>query len=330
MLAPPAAREQAAAVERLEMYLSRLCGGSTPEISQQTRRVILAGGKRLRPRLAWLCGRMGGASTDELLPLMAILELMHTASLLHDDVVDGAAERRGAPTVQMLLGERAAVQCGDFLLARAMELLGAYQGTGVGPLIADTFTAMCRGELEQLAAAERPAGQTLAGYYRRMKAKTARLIRTCCQAGAMAAGLEGETVEALGRYGLHLGLAFQLRDDLLDFASPAHTGKPRGQDLRRGLHTLPVLYARAHDRALAADLARPVRGQEELDGLLERVCRIGGLTVAQRAVEKSASAALAALAPLARFPQTPTLMEYAHILARPLPAAIFQTEDATV
>jgi heptaprenyl diphosphate synthase len=317
------------ALSLLEQYLSDLCDGDSPDVSRQTRRVILAGGKRLRPRLAWLCGQLGGASTQRLLPLMAILELMHTASLIHDDVVDDAAERRGEATIQTVLGEQAAVQCGDFLLARAMELLHIYQDTEIGPAIARTFTQMCRGELAQAAAAERPAGQTVVGYFRRMRAKTACLISTCCKTGALAAGLEGAPVQALARYGLHLGMAFQLRDDLLDFAHPAHTGKPRGQDLRRGIRTLPVFYALEHDPQLAQALAAPVDGQAQGNELLARVCRSGGLAYTQRAVERSARAALAALSPLAHRPGAQTLADYADTLARPLPAAIFQTEDVT-
>lgn len=315
------------AMAYLEPYLSDQCAGAAPAITAQTRRVILAGGKRLRPRLAWLCGRIGGASTEELLPLMAILELMHTASLIHDDVVDGADKRRGAATIHTQLGARGAVQCGDFLLSRAMSLLSVYQGTGIGPAIAETFSEMCRGELEQSLAVRKRERQTTAGYFRQIRRKTACLLSVCCRAGALAGGLSPAEVQILGRYGLHLGIAFQLRDDLLDFAPACQTGKPRGQDLRRGIYTLPVLYALRRDPSLSQTLSAPVSGERELEVLLDRVICTGALEYAQCAVQRAADAALAVLSPISNVPEAELLASYASALSHPKTAAILRTED---
>jgi len=217
-------------------------GAACNTMRRDLTRVIISGGKRLRPILAYLCYRLGGGGELPVLPLMCMLELMHTASLIHDDVVDGAALRRGAATINATSGTAAAVQSGDFLLAQAMGYLHYYKGTGINEALVRASGEMCLGELWQLKARNVPECRTRALYFRQIHRKTASLLGASCQAGGLAGGLPEEQSEMLKAYGENLGLAFQLADDLLDFSVKPGFGKTPGQDLKNGVYTLPVLY----------------------------------------------------------------------------------------
>lgn len=306
-----------AALTDMEAKLRELTRSSVPEVEDNAGRVTLSGGKRLRPALAWLCWRCAGREAREILPLMAMLELMHTASLVHDDVVDRSPSRRGVPTIQTVLGEGGAVCCGDFLLARAMELLHLYRGTGINEALSEVSVEMCLGELAQLEAACTPAVQSEADYFLQIRRKTASLLSASCFTGALAGGMTAAEAGPLRIYGLELGVAFQLKDDLLDFRAPKGLGKPRGQDLRRGLHTLPVRYAAAHSAgpAMLALLAAPERSEADIADLLAWIADSGGLEHTQRVLEDHSRRAAAALTPLPESPEKLALAELACTLA---------------
>jgi geranylgeranyl pyrophosphate synthase len=204
-------------------------------------RALSSGGKRLRPILAFLCYRIGGGRERGILPLMCMLELMHTASLIHDDIVDGALYRRGCPTISSARGNDAAARCGDYLLAQAMAHLRVYRGTVINEELVGVSERMCLGELMQLETRYALGDLTRERYFEQVRAKTAGLIAASCYTGAIAGGLAEAGAARLRTYGEHLGIAFQLRDDLLDFTGDPSFGKLPGQDLRSGVFTLPVI-----------------------------------------------------------------------------------------
>ncbi len=205
---------------------------------------LLKGGKRLRPILFLLCSRAGGADRHEkLLPLAAAIELIHTASLVHDDILDASKVRRGVSTANAKYGAQAAVLIGDYLFAKAFQFVaeGNY-GDEAAAILSRLVRDLCIGEIKQ----DRSLFviPTLAEYYERITLKTAIFLSSSCRLGALTAGLDRATVEAMTGYGMSLGLAFQITDDLLDFFGDEKlTGKRLGGDLKSGVITLPILRA---------------------------------------------------------------------------------------
>jgi heptaprenyl diphosphate synthase len=226
---------------RMDEEMVALLDGAEAALKANLKRIISAGGKRLRPILAYLCYRMGDVKEIDILPLMCMLELMHTASLIHDDVVDNALLRRGQPTINNTCGISAAVQSGDFLLAKTMEYLHVYRGTGINEVLVDVSTQMCLGELMQQKARFDTHIQTKDMYFLQVYRKTASLIAASCYTGALASNMAEPEAKMLRVYGEKLGIAFQLRDDLLDYSDTQLFGKTTGQDIKSGTFTLPVI-----------------------------------------------------------------------------------------
>ena len=203
----------------------------------------LLGGKRLRPAFAFLCGRLNGCSGEKMLPLALSLELMHTASLIHDDIIDGAQLRRGVPTVNACYGNKIAVHTGNYLVARALSLVNSYGDLRLVEALNNIVDEMVQGEFQQQLLAWNTK-QRLKQYLYRTQRKTALLLAVSCETGAYAANLPDVTVSLLRRYGYYLGMAFQITDDILDLTGAEQTiGKPVGSDIKQGNFTLPVLYA---------------------------------------------------------------------------------------
>ncbi len=227
----------------LEDYLRESITSDDAMLQAAALGLIEAGGKRLRPALAYLSARLWGAALDDLLPLLAALELIHTGSLVHDDIIDNARLRRGKPTVSYVHGDAAALYVGDYLIGRAMELIAVYQDERLNLSLNRTVLQMCLGELRQ----ERDffrQNQSYWDYFRRIRCKTALLFAGSCECGALLAGADKRRVDSLWRWGYNLGMAFQIIDDLLDLAADeTDIGKPTGNDLRQGNLSLAVLYA---------------------------------------------------------------------------------------
>lgn len=232
--------------ERISSALSS-CGGRLGRAAGQ---LFAAGGKHLRPALVLLCAR----AAREALPgrpeplwgpvydVAAAVELIHVASLIHDDVIDEAAMRRGAPSVNAEWGNHTAVLAGDYLFAAAFRLLGTAAPGAVMALMTKAIGAMCEGEILQKEQAFDPA-VTEAEYFRRIEGKTAALLSACCEAGARLAGADDGLAAAFGAYGRKLGLAYQIADDVLDLTGTREElGKPGGSDLKQGILTLPVIH----------------------------------------------------------------------------------------
>ena len=205
---------------------------------------LINGGKRLRPLLFFICAKSSGnISLERMLPLAAAIELIHTASLIHDDILDQSKIRRGAATANSKYGAQIAVLIGDYLFAKAFQLVaeGGY-GDEISLVLSKLVKNLCIGEITQ----DRSLFKipTMTEYYCKIRLKTAVFLASCCRLGGIVAELDKDEVEALTDYGINLGLAFQIVDDLLDFfGDTSITGKALGGDLKSGVITLPVIRA---------------------------------------------------------------------------------------
>jgi heptaprenyl diphosphate synthase component 2 len=205
--------------------------------------LFAAGGKRLRPALVLLSARCGRYDIRKLTPAAMAVELTHAATLVHDDVIDRSAMRRGRPTVAASLGDEPAIVIGDFYFAKAYEHAARTDSTQVVGILARTVMDVCAGEVRQQAIRYRYS-TGVDEYMRRIEAKTATLLAACCDIGAVLGRLSEGRRSALHSYGRLLGLAFQIADDVLDYmASEGELGKPIGQDVAEGFATLPLMLA---------------------------------------------------------------------------------------
>ncbi|HTW97463.1 MAG TPA: polyprenyl synthetase family protein [Acidimicrobiales bacterium] len=246
-------------LERLDTELVRAVSVDDPLLGEVATHLIVAGGKRLRPALTLAAASLGGrpAELSTLLGGVSI-ELVHLASLYHDDVMDEATRRRNVVSVNARWGNIVAIVAGDFLLARSAEI-AASLGTEIAALIAGTLGRLCQGQVAELRAAFR-VDRSEADYLAAIADKTAALMSTACRIGGITAGLDASLVDALTAYGEALGMVFQVRDDVLDIvASEEELGKEPGQDLAEGIYTLPVQRALA-DREIGPIL-RPLLGR---------------------------------------------------------------------
>jgi geranylgeranyl pyrophosphate synthase len=287
----------AAAMERVERRLAELAAGHGATLAEHATATIAAGGKRLRPLLVFVAagepsaGAGDASRGDEravarLVRAAVAVELIHSASLVHDDVLDQAVLRRGEPTVVARGGRAMAIATGDLLFSRAFAELAAGGEIEDVRALSAASSALAAGELLQREDAW-DAGVPLERYLRRCELKTGSLFEAACRLGALAAGGAGATVSALGAFGQRIGLAFQLLDDVLDVSGPAsRTGKARGTDLLDGTVTLPLILARERDPELAAADLRALRGPAEAEALCDRIAATGALDEAKaRALE---------------------------------------------
>lgn len=214
-----------------------------PMIRQVSAYLIAAGGKRLRPLLTLAFARACNYSGDHHLKLAAAVEFIHTATLLHDDVVDESTLRRGKPSANEVFGNQASVLVGDFLFSRAFQWMVASDDIRALKILADASAIIAEGEVMQLAAAG-DITQNREQYFKVVGAKTAALFSAACEVGAHIAKADPAVVDAAKRFGYHLGVAFQITDDVLDYAGQSHAlGKNTGDDFKEGKLTLPVVLA---------------------------------------------------------------------------------------
>jgi octaprenyl-diphosphate synthase len=264
--------------------------------------IVAAGGKRLRPALLLLaCGATGYRSvTNSHLELAAVVEFIHTATLLHDDVVDESPLRRGRSTANAAFGNAAAVLVGDFLYSRAFQMMVEVDDMRVMQVLADATNTIAGGEVLQLMGSHDPAVDE-ARYLEVIRRKTAKLFEAAARLGAVLSHKDS-LEESLATYGRHVGTAFQLIDDVLDYSGDAVTiGKSLGDDLAEGKPTLPLIYAmRAGSADAAAVVSKAIRegGREDFAAVLEAIRACGSLDYARRAAQREADAAIAALGPL--------------------------------
>lgn len=210
-------------------------------LTAATEHLLASGGKRIRPAIALMAGGIFNADFDRLVSVASAIEMLHTATLVHDDLVDGALLRRGIPTLNSQWSPGATVLTGDYLFARAADFAAQADSVRVMRIFARTLMVLVNGEINQMF--NSPGVVNRADYYKRIFSKTASVFEAACEAAAAVSGASERLIVALATYGREVGSAFQIVDDILDFAGDSHhIGKPVGGDLRQGLVTLPTLY----------------------------------------------------------------------------------------
>ena len=268
--------------------------------------IVKAGGKRLRPALVILSGRLGSADRDSIFNIAMGIEFIHTATLVHDDLIDNSPTRRGIRTIHEALGPNPAIIIGDYYFAKGANLLSSIGSPAIDAAISHAVMTICMGELLQMTS-RNDYDQSLESYYRKIERKTATLVSTCCSSGAIVSGQPEESVQTLRRYGYNLGMAFQIVDDVLDYvASSDEMGKPVGADLRQGTVTLPLMLA-LHDPDAGPALRRILAAGELTDSDYDEVVGLVRESPAIDAAERhAADFAARARAELAVFPDSVT------------------------
>ena len=281
--------------------------------------IIAGGGKRLRPALLLLAANACGYRGRDHHTLAAAVEMIHTATLLHDDVVDESQLRRGHATANARFGNPASVLVGDFLYSRTFQLMVGVNRMRVLSIIADATNLIAEGEVMQLMHTG-DAALDEAAYFAVIERKTAKLFEAAGRLGAVLGGASAECEEALARYGMHLGTAFQIMDDVLDYSGDAaHIGKNLGDDLAEGKMTLPLIRALATGTPGEAALIRHAvsgGGLTDFAPVLEALERTGALSYARARAERESDAAAAAISPLPASSATSTLLQLSTFAAR--------------
>lgn len=272
---------------------------AVPLVDRVADHIIAGGGKRLRPLLVVLTGRACGRGGDQHVEAAAFIEFIHTATLLHDDVVDGSSLRRGRYTANEVFGNQASVLVGDFVYSRAFQMMAALASQPVMEIMAEATNVIAEGEVLQLMNAHDP-DTTEQRYLEVIHRKTARLFQAGAEVAAVLADSPAERRAALAEYGRHLGTAYQLVDDVLDYrSSPAERGKNLGDDLAEGKPTLPLIHAlRSGSETQRAAIREAIEngGRGHLGAVVDAIESTGGLDYAARLARAEADAALRTLA----------------------------------
>ncbi len=267
-------------LSKVEKELKKYVQTPNKLLTETSGHLLFAGGKRLRPAFALMAGKVYDCSLDRLIPLATALEMIHMATLVHDDVVDKSLTRRGKPTVKAKWGDTISLHTGDYLFAKSLILISDYKDKRIAGTLANVSVQMCQGEIQQLATAF-DTKQKIRDYFYRIKRKTALLISASTELGAIAAGAPDSGVRALKFYGHYLGMAFQITDDILDMtADEKKLGKPIGSDLRQGIITMPVIYAlhnSKHKDELKNIILDKNKDHEKIKNAVEIVEESGGI-----------------------------------------------------
>ncbi|MDH3209052.1 MAG: polyprenyl synthetase family protein [Burkholderiaceae bacterium] len=310
--APIAVPTASAELELVDAVVRARLVSDVTLVNQVSNYITSAGGKRIRPQLVLLFSRALGYTGPERFELAATVELIHTATLLHDDVVDEASLRRGRETANALFGNAASVLVGDFLYSRAFQMMVSVNRMRVLEVLADATNRIAEGEVLQLMNMHDP-DLTVDAYLRMIRFKTAKLFEASARLGALLAHADAQAEEACANYGRSIGTAFQLVDDLLDYGGATlQLGKNVGNDLREGKATLPLLVAMARGNASERTLIRNAIKLGEVTKLAEIVAivrRTGALDTTREAARDEAERAGASLAGLPESPARDALLE---------------------
>jgi len=286
-----------------------------PLVSQIADYIISAGGKRIRPALVLLMANAWGYAGKEHHKLAAVIEFIHTATLLHDDVVDESAMRRGRETANALFGNAASVLVGDFVYSRAFQMMVSVNSMRVMQILADATNVIAEGEVLQLMNMHDPE-VTEERYLQVIRSKTAKLFEAATELGSLIAGAPEEAIAAAAEYGRSLGTAFQLIDDVLDYSgNAADTGKNVGDDLREGKPTLPLIYLLQHGTLQERELVRNCieHGDEDhFDDILNAITSSGALEYTRLKAEQASQKASLSLSALPASAHKEALLELAH------------------
>ena len=283
-------------------------------VRQVAEYIIGSGGKRLRPALVVLSAGAFGYQGKHHHQLAAVVEFIHTATLLHDDVVDASELRRGQSTANALFGNAASVLVGDFVYSRAFQMMVEVDNMRVMQVLAEATNVIAEGEVLQLMNCHNPDIDELS-YLQVIRFKTAKLFEAATRLGAILGDATADAEAAMASYGMHLGTAFQLIDDVLDYSGDHHTtGKSVGDDLAEGKTTLPLIYAIKHGTGDEAALIRKAirdGGLDDLEHVIAAMNRSGALDYTRRQAEAEAQTAAAALEALPNSKQRDYLLQLA-------------------
>jgi octaprenyl-diphosphate synthase len=300
--------------EAVDREINRRLNSDVALINQLGAYIIHSGGKRLRPLLVILAARALGYAGDRHIALAAIIEFIHTATLLHDDVVDASAMRRGQSTANIVWGNEASVLTGDFLYSRAFEMMVDVGSMRVMEILAKTTNTIAEGEVLQLLNCHDPEVSE-ENYLQIIYSKTAKLFEAAARLGAVISSQPPAVEKAMAKYGMHLGTAFQLIDDMLDYTADSKAlGKNVGDDLAEGKPTLPLLYALRTGSAAQQQLLREAIEQGGLERIEEVVTAIestGANAYTARKAEDEARCAAEALVAIPESPYKQALLDLA-------------------
>ena len=307
-------------IEYIESELEKSIQIDQELLRKASLHLLKAGGKRIRPVFVILAGRFGDYSLERVKHVAVALELIHMASLVHDDVIDDADTRRGQLTVKSKWDNRIAMYTGDYIFAKALTEITELANPEIHKILSKAMVQMCIGEMEQIRFFFR-TDQTIRDYLLRIRRKTALLIAISCQLGALATGASRMEANALYRFGYNVGMAFQIRDDILDICgTEKELGKPPGSDIRQGNITLPFILTlqdeQHRERMLAhIEAVREAPGHADTSYLLRTVRESQGLKEAERLSNRYIEKALAALAALPSLPAKRSLTEISRFIA---------------
>ncbi len=299
---------------QVDKVIARRLDSGVPLVGSVSQYIISAGGKRLRPALLLLCCGALGFKGDQRFNMAAVVEFIHTATLLHDDVVDDSGLRRGSPTANAKFGNPASVLVGDFLYSRAFQMMVDSQSMRIMAVLANATNIIAEGEVMQLMNMHN-AGLDEAGYLQVIRSKTAKLFEASARVGAILSGANEAMEEACAEYGQALGTAFQVIDDVLDYTGDAAVmGKNLGDDLREGKATLPLIAAmqRGTDtERTTIQQAIETGDVSMLDAVIAIVKQTGSLDIARKAAQQEAKRAIAAAQRLPGGPHRDCLVQLA-------------------
>lgn len=286
-------------------------------LRQASLHLLQAGGKRIRPVFVLLGGKFGNYDINVIKHVAVSLELIHMASLVHDDVIDDAELRRGKPTIKSKWDNRIAMYTGDYIFALALELMTNIEYPAAHQILSNTIVEVCIGEIEQIKDKYR-FDQNLKDYLRRIKRKTALLIAVSCQLGAVAAGVDKQIHQKLFRFGYFVGMSFQIMDDVLDFtATEKELGKPAGSDLVQGNITLPALYAMKDENIkVKISNVHEQMDKSELTSIINLIKSSGAIEQSIKMSDMYLNKALKILDELPENKAKKTLMEIAKFIGR--------------
>lgn len=308
-------------VQYIEKQLEKNIRCDHELLSETSLHLFKAGGKRIRPVFVLLSGKFGSYNIEKLQHIAVPLEMIHMASLVHDDVIDNAETRRGQLTVKSRWDNKIAMYTGDYIYAKALTLVTQLHNPKIHQILSKAMVQMCIGEMEQIRDFFN-TNQTVRNYMRRIRRKTALLIAISCQLGAIAAEASDTISNALYRFGYNVGMAYQIRDDLLDLCgTEKQLGKPPGSDMRQGNITLPVLLA-LQDESIRKPLLAEIEEIHRLDGQMDvsravaMIRNSKGIDQADQLANRYIEKALHALERLPNLKAKKNLTEITHFVAK--------------
>lgn len=298
-------------IKDIEEQISATIATEQLVLNESSNQLLKAGGKRIRPIFVLLSGKFGTYQFEKLKKIATALELIHMASLVHDDVIDDADQRRGNLTVKAKWDNKVAMYTGDYIFAQALVLITEFENIDIHTTLSKAIVQMCEGEIDQIKDFNN-WNQSLKQYLRRIKRKTALLIGTSCKLGALATDADTKTVQRLYQYGYNVGMAFQIVDDILDFTGTTdQLGKPAGSDLRQGNITLPALYAlhciKDGDQ-VKKDLFNP-DNKRKIDETIQFIRNSDGIEFSKKLAQRYISKAKESLVDLPAIKERKTLIE---------------------